>query len=128
MGTLNWKDIKEMYGTSYSVHSCGGAAAIGCIPSNVNTSRLFSYTGLDINAMNQSRQANAVQNLNNWLGTPQPINVPSMNLNTLQDNQNERNWQQQLQQVPSASVPRVSPSSYTHLNDPLKNQWLTEAG
>ncbi len=111
VGTLNWKDIKEMYGTSYSVHSCGGAAAIGCIPSNVNTSRLFSYTGLDINAMNQSRQANAVQNLNNWLGTPQPINVPSMNLNTLQDNQNERNWQQQLQQVPSASVPRVSPAT-----------------
>ncbi|MHA6844524.1 hypothetical protein [Ralstonia syzygii] len=107
-GTLNWKDIKEMYGTSYSVHSCGGAAAVGCAPSNVNTNTLFSYTGLSIDTMNQNRQATTLENLNNWLANPQPVNVPSMNLNTLQNNQNERNWQQQLQQVPSVSLPQVN--------------------
>lgn len=121
-GSLSWKDIKEMFNTSYSVHSCGGAAAVGCSPSNVNSHTLFSYTGLDTNVMNQNRQATTVQNLNNWLANPQPVNVPSMNLNTLQNNQNERNWQQQLQQIPLVFGPQVNTASPAGNADTRLNQ------
>nr|CCA85808.1 hypothetical protein RALSY_20421 [Ralstonia syzygii R24] len=119
-GSLNWTDISQMQGTSYSVHSCGGAAAVGCVPTNVNTNTLFSYTGLNVDTMNQNRQATTVQNLNNWLATPQPVNVPSMNLNTLQNNQNERNWQ--LQQVPSVSVPQINSTTPAGSVDTRLNQ------
>ncbi len=52
-----------------------------------------------------------------------------MNLNTLQSNQNERNWLQQLRQVPSTSTPQVdsttlAPNPGTRLNqlDQLRQQ------
>lgn len=94
-GTLSWSDIAEMDATSYSVHSCGGTAALGCDMTNVNPNTLFRYQGLDINKMNQNRQPSIVPLLNTWLSTPPPATVPAMDINVLQINQNEQRWHQQ---------------------------------
>ncbi len=94
-GTLSWADVAEMDATSYSVHSCGGTAALGCDMTNVNPNTLFRYQGLDINKMNQNRQPSIVPLLNTWLSTPPPATVPAMDINVLQINQNEQRWHQQ---------------------------------
>ncbi|SEL90289.1 filamentous hemagglutinin [Roseateles sp. YR242] len=108
-GSLTWTDMTQMYSTSYSVHSCGGAAAIGCSANNVNEKGgvLFKYEDLSIDVMNINRNSTAVRNLNAWLPTPQPVVMPSFNMNSLQNNRGERDWLQQLRQVPSVSSPQV---------------------
>lgn len=104
-GTLSWSDVAEMDATSYSVHSCGGTAALGCDMTNVNPNKLFRYQGLDINKMNQNRQPSIVPLLNTWLSTPPPEAVPAMDINVLQINQNEHRWHQQAN-LPTPTLPR----------------------
>ena len=105
-GQLSWPDIVQMYNTSYSVHSCGGAGAIGCAAENVNTNQLFSYTGSPVEQMNQTRQASVVNQLQQWQ-TP-AATVPQFSQPTLQTNQNEAAWQQQLQQAPKSIAPQTA--------------------
>lgn len=106
-GSLSWSDIAEMSATSYSVHSCGGTAAVGCDMSNTNPAELFSYRDLNIREMNQNRQANITPLMNIWLSKPPPEMVPAMDINAQQINQNEIHWRQQATQ-PMPAQP-VSP-------------------
>lgn len=103
-GALSWSDVAEMSATSYSVHSCGGTAALGCNMNNVNPSTLFTYQGLDINKMNQNRQLNIIPLLNTRLSNPPPLTTPTMDINALQINRNEQYWQQQLR-TPMPTLP-----------------------
>lgn len=103
-GALSWSDVAEMSATSYSVHSCGGTAALGCNMNNVNPSTLFTYQGLDINKMNQNRQLNIIPLLNTRLSNPPPLTTPTIDINALQINQNEQHWQQQLR-TPMPTLP-----------------------
>ncbi|MDC6412807.1 hemagglutinin repeat-containing protein [Xylella fastidiosa] len=87
---------------SHSVHSSGGAGALGSESKNVNPEQLFSYLDLDIKDMNKKRQPAVIPFLRQWLTTPRSGDPAAAQLIQwqrllLQSQQ----WQQQLDHVPA---------------------------
>ncbi|UIT36949.1 hemagglutinin repeat-containing protein [Xylella fastidiosa subsp. morus] len=87
---------------SHSVHSSGGAGALGSESKNVNPEQLFSYLGLDIKDMNKKRQPAVIPFLRQWLTTPRSGDPAAAQLIQLQRLLlQSADWQQQLDHVPA---------------------------
>ncbi|WNY18796.1 hemagglutinin repeat-containing protein [Xylella fastidiosa] len=87
---------------SHSVHSSGGAGALGSESKNVNPDQLFSYLGLDIKDMNKKRQPAVIPLLRQWLTTPRSGDPAAAQLIQLQRLLlQSADWQQQLDHVPA---------------------------
>ncbi|WDZ96563.1 hemagglutinin repeat-containing protein [Herbaspirillum sp. WKF16] len=93
-GKLSLSDVSDMYRTRFSVHSCGGAASVGCKNENVDSKKLFSYQGLDIEELNIRRSSN-IEKLEQRLQQQATPILPSTDWNAQQQQQAQENWQQQ---------------------------------
>ncbi len=110
-GYFSFADIGVTFTTPYSVHSSGGAGAIGSHPDNVNPAQLFSYQGLDIAEMNRNGQSNIVNLLGQWQGTSRPRESEAGNIDVMQRIlQQSALWQEQLDGRPQL-VPQGAPAS-----------------
>ena len=108
-GHWSFADIGAMVNSPNSVHSSGGAGAVGSDPNNVNKDQLFSYEGLDIERMNRTRQQRTIGLLQQWQQQATPRQ--SGRIEEIQQVRQQSNrWQNQLQTQPSLIPPVAAPA------------------
>jgi filamentous hemagglutinin len=118
------KQVPAVLGTSNSVHSSPGSGAVGSNSADVN--QPYSYQGLDVNLLNQTKQPQTNAILEKVQANPKPVPIaPSTDPTTKLQEQVQKDSNAQMNQlltapvvpaIPSAPTPQVPNSRLDQLN------------